>query len=82
MVLAVKDTHSYKSCVKNDACIAELAGDIVILTTSTVISGSIVVAGNVVYWLEKERNCNPKRTLKEPASVVNSTEQPARSEEQ
>lgn len=41
----------------HDQCVAILAAATVTATASAIISGSIVVAGNVVYWLEKQGQC-------------------------
>jgi hypothetical protein len=43
---------------RNADCIAVLALAGVVSATTAVISGSIVVAGNTVYWLEKQGRCN------------------------
>jgi hypothetical protein len=32
-----------------------------VAATSAVISGSVVVLGNVAYWLEKQGQCNRNR---------------------
>lgn len=59
MVLDVANVNTGRSCSTND-CITQLVGHAAVLAASTVISGSIVVTGNVVYWLEKKRNCRPR----------------------
>ena len=47
----------------NEECVAEVTGAVfgavVMVPFSAVVSGSIVVVGNTVYWLEKQGNCNP-----------------------
>ncbi|MCP8900569.1 hypothetical protein [Gilvimarinus xylanilyticus] len=45
-----------KNCT-NETCVGELVGASVIGTGSVIISGSIVVVSNVVYWIEREQNC-------------------------
>ena len=40
-----------------DGCVALLVGAGATAAASAVISGSIVVAGNVVYWFEKQGRC-------------------------
>ncbi len=40
-----------------DGCVAILAAATATAATSAVISGSIVVVGNVVYWFEKQGQC-------------------------
>ena len=66
MVLEAKNPNVSANCSDKE-CLGELLGAAVVLTTTTVISGSIVVAGNVVYWLEKQKNCQPSKTIAEPA---------------
>lgn len=46
-------------CSHND-CVAILAVATATAATSAVISGSIVVVGNVVYWFEKQGQCKRK----------------------
>lgn len=45
----------------NDECVDEIAaaifGAVIIVPISTVVSGSIVIAGNTFYWLEKQGKC-------------------------
>lgn len=43
----------------NDGCLALLAAAGATAAASAVISGSITVVGNVVYWLEKQGSCRP-----------------------
>jgi hypothetical protein len=49
-----------RGCTVLERCAGQVVVEAALLTASTVISGSIVVAGNVVYWLEKKRDCRPK----------------------
>jgi len=41
----------------NEGCVALLVTAGVISAASAVVSGSMVVTGNVVYWLEKKGGC-------------------------
>lgn len=41
----------------HDTCVAILAAASVTAVASAVISGSIMVVGNVVYWFEKQGQC-------------------------
>ena len=43
---------------QNEECIIAL---LVPSVASAVVSGSIVIVGNVVYWLEKQGKCLPRR---------------------
>lgn len=56
-----KQGELYLRCdsTNQDACAAWLVAGGVVAATSLIISGSIVVAGNVVYWLERQRDCKP-----------------------
>ena len=65
MVLDVTDPNASRTCGSN-GCVGQLVLEAAVLAASTVVSGSIVVAGNVVYWLEKKRNCKPKQVMPEP----------------
>jgi len=66
MVLDVTDPNASRTCESN-GCVGQLVLEAAVLAASTVVSGSIVVAGNVVYWLERKRNCRPKQALPELA---------------
>lgn len=46
----------FQSC-RGDACAALLVAAGVITATSAVVSGSIAVVGNVVYWFELQGRC-------------------------
>lgn len=41
----------------NSGCAALLAAAGVVAAASAVVSGSITIAGNAVYWLEKQGRC-------------------------
>jgi len=43
----------------NQGCAALLVAAGADAAASAVVSGSIVIAGNVVYWFEKQGRCNP-----------------------
>lgn len=46
----------------NQGCAALLVAAGATAAASTVISGSIVIVGNVVYWFEKQGRCNKAPT--------------------
>jgi len=56
MLLDAQQVGSIGRCA-NQGCIAELVAMGAVATTSAIVSGSIVVTGNVVYWLEKAGHC-------------------------
>ena len=47
------------SCT-GDACAYFLVGIGAVVATTAVVSGSVVVVGNTVYWLEKRGKCPPQ----------------------
>ena len=61
MTLQPVQIAAINHCSHND-CVAILAAATATVATSAVISGSIVVVGNVVYWFEKQGRCkrNPE----------------------
>jgi hypothetical protein len=54
--LSVSKTQAIVECA-NHECIAEVLTGAFVFTTSAVVSGSIAVAGNTVYWLERTAKC-------------------------
>ena len=56
MVLDVHQVGYFSGCA-NNGCVALLVGAGAVATASAVISGSIAVIGNVVYWLERRGQC-------------------------
>ncbi len=63
---------SFQSCA-GDACAAMLAAMGAVTAASAVISGSIALVGNVVYWFERQGRCGrmpaPEPLLTAPSSV-------------
>ena len=49
-------------CGHND-CVAILAAAAATAATSAIISGSIVVVGNMVYWFEKQGQCKKSNEI-------------------
>lgn len=58
MTLEVQQIGAFGGCV-NDGCVALLVGAGVVAAASAVVSGSIAVVGNVVYWIEQQGRCRP-----------------------
>jgi hypothetical protein len=56
MVLEVQQVGRFGAC-SNDGCVALLVATGVVAAASAVVSGSIAVVGNVVYWLERQGTC-------------------------
>jgi len=44
---------------ENQGCIALIVGASVVTAATFVVSGSIVVVGNIAYWLERNARCQP-----------------------
>ena len=54
-----------------------LAGLVVIATVSAIVSGSIVLTGNTIHWIEKEGKCNDgaiKKAIEKLSKSLNSME--------
>lgn len=56
MVLEAHQVGMLGHC-HNDGCVAALAVMGAVTAASVVVSGSIVLAGNVAYWFEKRGQC-------------------------
>lgn len=59
MTLQAVQVAALGNCRGNE-CAAALAFYGATGAASAVVSGSIVIVGNVVYWFEKQGNCNRK----------------------
>ena len=57
MTLETAVLGSFRSCA-NDACVAMLVTTGAVAAASLVISGSIALVGNVVYWFERQGHCS------------------------
>ncbi len=53
LVLGKDKSNMHVGNCENEACIATL----LTIPFQALVAGSIVVAGNVIYWLEKEGTC-------------------------
>jgi len=58
MTLEVQQIGAFGGCA-NDGCVALLVAAGVVAAASAVVSGSIAVVGNVVYWIEQQGQCKP-----------------------
>jgi hypothetical protein len=56
MTLEAHQVASLGQC-SNEGCVAWLVAAGVVGAATAVVSGSVVVAGNVVYWVEEKRQC-------------------------
>lgn len=56
MTLEVQQVGVFGHCA-NEGCVAALVGIGAVSAATAVVSGSIVVAGNIVYWFEKQGLC-------------------------
>lgn len=56
MVLDTAEMGVLENC-SNEQCLMQLVVGAAVAATSTVVSGSIVLVGNVIYWQERQRKC-------------------------
>ena len=56
MELEAHQLEGIFSCI-DEQCISYIVGLGLVTATSAIISGSIVLTGNVVYWFETQNNC-------------------------
>lgn len=62
LVLEAVQMRGAEQCMRNAAtpdCLVAALGSGFTVVASAVVSGSIVIAGNTLYWLEKQGNCRP-----------------------
>ena len=57
MVLDIEQVGFFGGCA-NQGCVALLVGAGVVTAATAVVSGSIAVAGNIVYWFERQGQCS------------------------
>ena len=72
--LEARQVNVVANCGNTVECSGQLAFYGLVATSSAVISGSIAVVGNVVYWLEKQGQC--VRTAPSPNPVPTSQDAP------
>lgn len=66
MTLEAYQVGSLMGC-RDEGCVAGLAVAGVVSAASAVVSGSVVVVGNVVRWLERPGHCpNPAQRADKP----------------
>ena len=66
MSLRTNQVEAFVGC-QNEGCVELLMLAGVVSATTFVVSGSIAVVGDVVYWLEAKKLCHQKlRTTKNP----------------
>lgn len=58
MVLDQQQVGAIGAC-RNEGCLVALVAFGAVSAATAVVSGSIVVVGNVAYWFEKRSNCRP-----------------------
>ncbi len=56
MVLDIEQFGYFGACA-NQGCAALLVGAGVVTAATAVVSGSIAVVGNIVYWFERQGQC-------------------------
>lgn len=58
MTLETSKVAGMREC-DGDACAALLVATGAVTAASAIVSGSIALAGSVVYWFERQGQCNP-----------------------
>jgi hypothetical protein len=58
MTLETAVVGGFRSCT-GEGCTAMLVAMGAVTAASAVVSGSIALVGNVVYWFERQGRCNP-----------------------
>ena len=64
MVLEAVQMRGAEECTRGPAsaeCLVTALGSGFTVVASAVVSGSIVIAGNTLYWLEKQGSCRPAK---------------------
>lgn len=59
MILEGTQVAAIQGCI-NNGCVALVAAAGIVTATTAIVSGSIVIVGNVVYWIERQANCEPR----------------------
>jgi hypothetical protein len=62
VVLEEQKISNLQQCT-NNGCLGQLISVGIISAASVVVSGSIVIVGNVVYWIEREKKCVSDKSL-------------------
>lgn len=65
MVLQEVQVATIMGCA-NEGCVALIVAAAATAAVSAVVSGSIVVAGNTVYWFERRGRCQPRQPNSPP----------------
>lgn len=58
MVLEGGQVAAIQHC-ENQGCVALIVGAGVVTAATVIVSGSIVVVGNIAYWFERKARCQP-----------------------
>lgn len=69
VVLQANVIGHFQACA-GDGCLAMLTAAGVVTAASAVVSGSIALVGNAVYWLERQGRCQRGPPLAEAAAAV------------
>ena len=62
--LSIEQSGAFEDleCSDNEDCkavfLAEIIGSVIVFPVSTIISGSIALIGNTIYWVEEYGQCN------------------------
>jgi hypothetical protein len=77
--LTIEQSIHHINC-SNDYCNLDIADELAIsaflFATSAIVSGSIALAGNTLYWLERQGNCaNPHQQKKDIKETQEDTDE-------
>lgn len=67
MVLETTEALPLQHC-SNQGCAAQILAQLAGFAVSAVVSGSIVIVGNVAYWAERQRNCRTPPARPDPGT--------------
>lgn len=51
---------------ENQGCLVLIVGAGVVTAATVIVSGSVVIVGNIAYWLERQSSCRPALPLIAP----------------
>ena len=69
MELTLEKTKALDAC-SNQECVAQVIGGALIFTVSSVVSGSVALVGNVLFWMEESADCKAMRASPSAQATV------------
>jgi len=68
-------SHVIQSGCNEPECLIILAPTVTLSVGSFIVSGSIVVVGNTIHWIEKQGACDDSVTQQAVSKLINSTKE-------